>query len=508
MHRRFSLILSYILVLTLFFVFPGFGQNLEEFEKSVTEFELDNGMKFIVVERHDVPVVSFVTFAHVGAVNEVKGITGLAHIFEHMAFKGTKTIGTKNLQKELEAMKRVDQLFETIRKLRFSKDMKSKERLKELEKEFKKAQEEAQKYANSREFGEIIERAGGQYLNAFTTSDATGYFFSLPSNKIELWFALESDRFLNPVLREFYKEKDVVMEERRMRTESSPVGRLLEEFTTTAFKAHPYGEPVVGHMSDLQNISRAQALRFFQTYYGANNLVAVLVGDVHPDEVKQLAQTYFGRLPKKPQPPPVVTQEPPQKSERRVILYDVSKPFLIMGWHKGNMMSAEDPVFEVLADVLGNGRTSRLYKRLVKKEKVAVNVGAMSSYPGEEYPNLFAIYVVPSSGHTAEECEKLVWEEIEKLKKEKVKESELKKAVTRARANILYEIKSDLWLGVSLASYQTKTGDWRNFFTRLDRIEKVTIDDIQSIAQTYLTRSNATVAYIKTIESSESKPSH
>ena len=249
-----------LLALSLVLVLPGSAQDmLSQFEQKVTEFTLDNGLTFLVVERHEAPVVSFFTYADVGGVDEVKGITGIAHMFEHMAFKGTTTIGSKDLDKEMEAMHHVDEAYAVLKAEKRKRAMADPDRLAELEEAFEASKKEAQEWTENGEFEKVIERAGGTGLNATTSSDATRYFYNLPANKIELWFSLESDRFINPVLREFYVERDVVMEERRMRTESNPVGRLFEEFLSTAYKAHPYGEPVVGHMSDLQSFTRAEA---------------------------------------------------------------------------------------------------------------------------------------------------------------------------------------------------------------------------------------------------------
>ena len=272
------------------------ADDFKDIEGRVSEFTLKNGMKFLVLERHTAPVASFFTYADVGSVQEVKGITGLAHIFEHMAFKGTRTIGTKDYAKERVALEQVDKAFAALQMERQKGGKADPQKVKELEAAFKDAQEAAGKYVEKNEFGEAIERAGGRGLNATTAWDATRYFFSLPSNETELWFYLESERFRDPVLREFFKEKDVVMEERRMRTESQPIGKLLEEFLHAAYVAHPYGEPVVGHMSDLQNITRADAEAFFKKYYAPSDLTCVVVGDVIPKQVREMAERYFERI--------------------------------------------------------------------------------------------------------------------------------------------------------------------------------------------------------------------
>lgn len=494
---RCALMLAFV---TVWSVQGSRAQNLAEFEKKVTEFTLDNGLKFIVVERHEAPVISFFTYADVGAVDEVKGITGLAHVFEHMAFKGTTTVGSKDLAKELEAIKKEDEAFERLRRERNKGALADTNLVKQREAEFAAARKASQEWVVSNEMGEAIDRAGGVGLNATTSSDATRYFYSLPSNKMELWFTLESDRFLNPVLREFYVEKDVVMEERRLRTESQPIGRLIEEFITAAFKAHPYGEPVVGHMSDLKTMTRAEAEAFFKKYYGANNLTIAIVGDVNPGQMKQLAQTYFERLPAAPKPDPVETVEPEQLGERRIVVEDKAQPFLILGYHKGSIRHADDAVFTVMSDIVGRGRASRLYKNLVKEKKIAINATGFAGFPGVKYPNLMAFFAVPTKGHTTEECEAAIYDEIERLKNEPVSVEELKKAKTRARADLIRQLDSNSGIAGQLTFYQAVTGDWRNLFRRLDRINAVTAEDIQRVAKQYLIAKHRSVAVIKTVE--------
>ncbi len=279
-------------------------EGFKAVEKKVVEFTLKNGLKFIVLPRREAPVVSFVTYADVGSVDDPKGQTGMAHMFEHMAFKGTPTIGTKDYKKEKTALKKVDEAYAALQTERLKGEKANPERLKFLEEDFEKAQEQAAEYVERDEFSTVIERQGGVGLNAGTGADQTVYFYSLPSNKIELWFSLESDRFLNPVLREFYKERDVVMEERRLRIESQPIGKLVEEFLSVAYKAHAYGIMGIGHMSDLQNLTRAQGEEFFQKYYSPSSLTIAVVGDVDPEQVRRLARTYFGRIPGGPKPLP------------------------------------------------------------------------------------------------------------------------------------------------------------------------------------------------------------
>lgn len=491
-------------LLTILLAPAGIAQDLGEFEKDLTEFTLDNGLKFLVLERHDAPVVTCFTHVDVGSVDEVKGITGLAHIFEHMAFKGTSTIGVKDHKDEAKVLTRIDETFQTLRREIERVDDADPNRVAELRQELKQLQQEAQKFLVHDEFEETLKREGGTNLNAGTSSDYTVYFVNLPENKLELWMLMESERFRDPVLREFYLEKDVVMEERRLRTETQPIGQLIEDFLSTAYKAHPYGEPVIGHMSDLQAISRSQAEAFFREYYVPSSMTVAVVGDVDPDRVRQLARKYFGRLARRPDPRPVVTVEPPQEGERSVTVEDPSQPFVLVGYHKPGINHPDDAVFDAITDIVGMGRTSRLYETLVKERRIAVAASGFQGLPGVKYPSLFLFYSVPARGHTSEENLEAIYAQIERLKNEPVTQEELDKAKTRARAGLIRQLDSNEGLAQQLAFYEAVTGDWRNLFQQLDRIDAVTADDIQRVAKTYFTTKNRTVGVIQTTAESES----
>ncbi len=475
-----------------------FAQDLGEFEKNLTQFTLDNGLTFLVLQRHNAPVVTCYTHVDVGAVDEVTGITGLAHIFEHMAFKGTTSIGTKDYKDEAKVLTRIDETFEALRKEIEKGDKADPNRVAELRQSFQSLQKEAQKFLVHDEFEQTLKRQGGTNLNAGTSSDYTVYFVNLPENKLELWMLMESERFRDPVLREFYMEKGVVMEERRLRTETQPVGRLIEDFLATAYKAHPYGEPVIGHMSDLQAISRLQAEAFFREYYVPSNMVVAIVGDVNPDRVKGLAKKYFGRLPRRPDPGPVVTVEPPQDGQRDVTVEDPSQPFVVVGYHKPGINHPDNAVFDAITDIMGMGRTSRLYENLVKDKRIAVEASGFQGLPGVKYPGLFLFYAVPASGHTKEENLEAIYAQIERLRNEPVTQEELNKAKTRARAGLIRQLDSNEGLAQQLTFYEALTGDWRNLFKQLDQINAVTAEDIQRVAKTYFTTKNRTVGVIQT----------
>jgi predicted Zn-dependent peptidase len=491
-------ILLVILTVSLQAAFASqISSYLDNFEKRMTEFTLDNGMKFLVLERHEAPVVSFMTFTDVGAVNEVKGITGMAHIFEHMAFKGTPTIGSKDFKAESKALEKIEKTFDALKAERQKGDKADKAKLDLLEKQFKEAQEEADKYIVHDEFEQALTKEGASGLNAFTSNDETAYISSLPSNKLELWMYMESERFYEPVLREFYRERDVIMEERRM-GENNPQQRLDEEFLSIAFKAHPYGEPVIGHMSDLQAITSEKAKAFYKKYYCPADITVAIVGDVNPQEVKKLAQIYFGRIQARLKPEPVETVEPPQRGERRVVLQEEAQPFLIIGYHIPSFNHPDSVALETLSDILSSGRTSRLYKSMVKEKKIAVSVSAETGFPGNKYPALFGFFVNPAKGHSNQECEEEIYAQIEKLKTEPVTAEELQKAKTLVRASLIRQLNSNMGLAMQIAGYEVLTGDWRNLFKRIEAIEKVTAEDIQRVSNEYFTVQNRTVGCIET----------
>jgi len=486
---------------------PAPAQDIAAFEKKVSVKTLANGLTLLVCERPEAPVFSFFTHVDVGADREVPGITGLAHMFEHMAFKGTDRIGTSDYAKEKAALDAVETAYAAYDGERRRSVGRDDKKLAELDKAWKDAIAEADRYVVKNEFGEIIDREGGVGLNAFTNSDETGYFFSFPANRLELWAYLESERYLKPVMREFYKERDVVYEERRMRTESQPIGRLIEQFAATAFTAHPYGQPVVGWPSDLTTFSATDALAFHARYYVPSNMTVAVVGDVKAAEVFPLVEKYFGRLPKAPKPPPLRTSEPPQKAERLVVIKDTAQPFYVEGYHRPAFDHPDDAVYDVLQDLLSSGRTSRLYRALVRDKKIAAAASGFGGFPGVKYPGLFAFFGVPTPGHTPEEIRDAIRAEIERLKTEDVSDGELAMVKTRTRANLIRQLDSNQGLALQLGRYQARDGDWRELFRDVDQIQKVTKADVRRVANETFVDTNRTVAMIQSSQLATSRDS-
>ena len=469
------------------------AQNLAEFEKRVTEFTLPNGLHFIVLERHEAPVVSFHTYVNAGSVDDPKGKSGLAHMFEHMAFKGTETIGTTNWPAEKQALARVEAAYDALQAERNKLVKADPAKLKQLETALNATIEKANSYVVPNLYPRIIEENGGVGMNAQTGEDSTQYYYNFPANRVELWFYLESARFLHPVLREFYKERSVVREERRMRTESEPQGKLVEAENATAFEAHPYRVPPVGWASDIENLRVEDAQAFFDKYYVPGNITMAVVGDVNPIRIRALAEKYFSRIPKKPLPDPVLTIEPAQDGMKHVEVVSPAQPFEILAYHRPSQYDKDDPVFDVISSLLSGGRTSLLYRDMVVNKKIAYAAQAISSFPGSKYPNLFLFFLVPSQGHTLAENEKELNSILGNLQKEKVDAAALARVKTRTRASLMRQLDNNAGLARLLSEYYANFGDWKRLFTDIDEIDKVTGADVQRVAREYFTPGNRTV---------------
>jgi predicted Zn-dependent peptidase len=471
------------------------AQSLKDFEKRVNEFTLANGLHFIIFERHEAPVVSFHSYVNAGSVDDPSGETGIAHMFEHMAFKGTETIGTKNYALERQAMDEVEHVYDRYDAERNKGVKADPAKLADLDKQLKAAMEKANSYVIPNAYPQLIEENGGVGMNAGTGEDSTNYFYNFPRNRLELWFLLESQRFYDPVFREFYKERDVVREERRMRVESSPQGMLVEGLLASAFAAHPYRNMPGGWASDIENFRLPEAIAFYKKYYVPANITIAISGDVEAKECRRLADKYFSTLPSGPAPGGPRTVEPPQKGERRVAIESPAQPFMALGYKRPYQNDKDDPVFDVLSEVLSGERTGMLYTEMVRDKKISLAAGAQAEFPGGKYPNLFLLFLVPNMGHTVEENEKAAYQIIERLKTEKVSDETLNRIKTKVRASLVRRLDSNSGMAEALTYYSVNYGDWRKMFTSIDDIAKVTADDVQRVARKYLVPETRTVAY-------------
>jgi len=487
-----------VLLSVLLFAGAVSAQDLNSFAKNITVKTLANGLTVLIYERHEAPVFSFFTQVDAGSAQDPLARTGLAHMFEHMAFKGTTTIGTKDYAAEKVALEKVETAYAAFIEERDKRLGRDDKKLSDLEKSWKDAVKAADQYVINNQFGQIVESQGGEGMNAFTDYDETAYHYSFPVNRFELWAYLESERFIHPVMRQFYDERNVVIEERRMRTDSSPTGRLLEQFNTAAFQASQYQRPTVGWMSDLNTFSATDAEAFFHRYYIPSNMVIAVVGDVKSSEAMPIIEKYFGRIPSAPKPDERITTEPPQNSERRVVLQEMTQPIYLEGYHRPDYRDKDDAVYDAITDLMSSGRTSRLYRALVRDKKIASDSAGFTGLPGNKYAHLFAFYAVPLPGHTTDEVAKAIHEEIEKLRTQEISDDELKMIKTRAKANLIRGLADNGGLASQLAIYQTRYGDWKELFRSVDRIDAVTKADIKRVASQTFVPTNRTVGVIET----------
>jgi predicted Zn-dependent peptidase len=475
----------------------GMAQYLAGFEKKTTVKVLSNGLTLIVCERPEAPVFSFYTLVDAGSADDPQGASGIAHMFEHMAFKGTDKIGTTNYPAEKVALAKVEityAAYDAEYRKRVGQDP---AKLAQLKKVFEGAQAEAQKYVIPNQFDEIAERNGAVDVNASTGQDSTQYFWSMPSNRLELWAYLESSRIGQPVEREFYKERDVVQEERRMRIDSYPIGAMVEQFLAAAYTAHPYRVPAVGWESEISQVTATEAEAFHKKYYVPANIVVAVVGDLKAADVMPMLVKYFGPIPAGPKPEPMTTVEPPQFAEKSVVIREATQPFYIEGYHRPDYRDPDDSVYDAITDIISNGRTARLYKSLVRDQHIAADAEGFSGFPGQKYPGLFAFYAVPVPGQTPDAMAAAIHKEIDKLKNADVTDEELQMFKTRARAALLRGLADNSGLAHDLAEYQTRYGDWRELFRELDRINKVSKADVRRVANKVFVDSNRTDARIE-----------
>ena len=479
---------------------PLHAQKVPVFEK-----HLPNGLRLLLVERHDEPTIAGGWVAHVGSSNERLGITGIAHLFEHMMFKGTPTVGTKDYRKDLEIIAAQERVRDQMRleecRMRAEyrrgaiddllKPENKTERYRELEAEFAKLVTAQRDILVKNDFDRIYSGAGGSSMNAFTSEDMTAYFVAVPANKIELWMWMESERILHPVFREFYAERDVVFEERRMRTESTPLGRFQEEFNALFWESSPYAWPTVGWPSDLPAITKAQADEFYSIYYSPQNITLILVGDFQPDQAEAQVRKYFERIPRGPNTPPdVVTLEVKQLAEKRMNAEAETNPQVDILWHTVAFRHRDSYPLEILAQLLST-RTGRLYKSLVLGHGVATETYAGQS--SQKWEGLFNAGGEIREGHSPAEVEQGIYDNLEQLKQQEVPREELQKVKNNFAAAEYRKLSSNFPILMHLIRNDGE-GDWREINEAGAKIQAVTAADVKRVANAYFTKENRAVA--------------
>ncbi len=471
----------------------------------VVERTLPNGLRMLMVERHDDPSVSGGWVAHVGSANERPGITGIAHLFEHMMFKGTPTVGTKNYALDVEILAEQEAVREEMRreeaKLRaafrrgeiddLQKPENRGERLRELDRKFQELIARQREILVKNEFDRIYTAAGGSGMNAFTSEDMTAYFITVPANKLELWMWMESERLMRPVFREFYAERDVVYEERRLRTESTPLGKFQESFNSVFWDASPYQWPVIGWPADVSSISKAQADEFYATYYAPQNIALILVGDFSATRAEALATQYFGRIPRGPRDAPeIITWEPPQPAEKRFYAEAETNPQVDILWHTVPFGHRDSYALDVLARLLST-RTGRLYRGIVLGAQVATEVYAAQD--SRRWGGLFNAGGEAKDGHTPEEVETAIYAELAKLQQTDVPDAELQKVKNNFAANEYRKLSGNMPILFQLI-FNDGLGHWREINEAGPKYQAVSAADVRRVAQTYFTRENRAVA--------------
>ncbi len=478
------------------------AQNVE-----VEEFVLDNGMTFLLLPRYEEPnTISAGWVAKVGSVNERPGITGISHFFEHMMFKGTTTVGTRDAAADQAFMDKQKAVKERINELSWGQQYarflageiddpwdpaNDTEELKRLRAELKELMDAHKEAIVKNEFDSLYTAEGGRGMNAFTTHDLTFYFIDVPSNKLELWAWMESDRLEDSVFREFYSERDVVHEERRMRLESSPTGKLDEQFDAMFWQSSPYSWSVIGWPTDLNSYTREDFDSYFNVYYRPNNLVGVIVGDFQPEQARELVTEYFGRIPRgEKAPPPVVTLEMPQIAEKRLVGECECQDQVEVRYHTVPFMHEDSYALDVLVEIL-NGRTGRLYKDLVEGREIAQ--GARVGHDTRKYAGAFSFSARTKGDATPEDLEQAWYEHVERLKDEPVDDYELQKVKNQLAADSYRQLQSNSSLRVQLGFYEA-TRSWRYINEGPRRMQAVTAEDIQHVANTYFDETNRSVA--------------
>ncbi len=476
-------------------LWAALGQSLKQ---QVKVHRLANGMTFILLERHDSPIFGGVIRFRVGGVDEDPGKSGLAHLFEHLAFKGTRHIGTREPDREATALKQLEEAVDQVLAGE-SREPVDEQKLEKARQRVTERQEAHRKLLVPEEFSQLYTANGAKGLNATTNKDLTSYFVSLPANRLEFWCLMESERLRDGVLREFYSERDVVIEERLRGVETRPFGKLYEEFLIGAYGEAPYGIPTVGWLGDLEGLRTADAEAFRARHYRPENAVAALVGDFKIPEAIRLIERYFGSwrvLGPVPGKKKVIDADgdPPERPVRLEVPFN-SQPYLLVGFDKPAAPHPDAAAFDVLHELLEGGRSSRLYRSLVLERQVALNVFTFEG-PGQRFDNLFIVGAVSQGPHSAADVEEAILEEFAQLAKEPVGKQELTKALNALRASFVNDLDSLLGLALQLSYHQSLYGDWRQMLRSLEAALAVTPADIQKLAARYLLASRRVSAEI------------
>ncbi len=485
----------------------SFQEVTQKLKSSIKKVQLENGLRLIMMKRSTSPTLALYTKFLAGSSDETPEIAGTAHLLEHMLFKGTSNVGTTDWENEkkfyallkatgseLDTL-RLEERYYLDRELPIPKELTERKAI--LERRLKAVEEQQKKYIIKSEDTYIYEQHGQVGFNAYTTHDVTNYQIKLPANRLEIWAKLESDRLKNPVLREYYTERAVIMEERRMRVENRGFGMLREKFLSIAFEQSPYGRPVIGYESNIPYLDIYETEEFFRTHYTPDNMVIAIVGDLDFENTETIIKKYFSDL--KPSKGKRKLQKVKERfgiGERKIQFQYTGGSIFMLGFHKPPFPTQEDIIFSLIDSILTQGAESRLYKTLILKEQVCSQVSAWSSDPGERYSNLFTIFAYLNSDASPEKLEELIWEELEKLKKAEVSLEEISRAKNKITADFLRSVNNNASLADGLSYYELLTGNWEDMFLSYDRLNQITKEDIQKVAKKYFQKSNSVIGFL------------
>jgi predicted Zn-dependent peptidase len=485
-----------IWVAALFFAQSLWAQDLKQFEKKVTEFTLANGLHFILVERHEAPVVSFRTWVDAGSSEDPANQTGLAHLVERMGYKGTETFGTSDWVAEKKALDVVEEAADKLQEERNKGPRAAADRLELLRLDLDSAMDRAAAYSHPGEYTAFMQSSGADGLNSATAFDHTEFSCNLPSNRIELWFLMESQRLLTPVFRAFYGERDAALSEERTTVGNNSLGMMVRDLVATAFPTGPYHNPSIGWPSDIAGLRTREARGFYEKYYVPSNMVMTIVGDINPDECRKMAERYFGPLPSRPSPPKLSDSETAQLGPRTFELDVPTQPVVGVGFRRPSDKSPDAPVFTIINLILTGGHTGLLYKELVEKQRLAVEARGVSAYPASRFPCLFAIMVLPAKDRPHQDVEKALETALTGLTTQRVDDEMLNRARTMARVGFIHELETNAGISATLPAYYMAYGDWRELFTAMADVQKVTADDVLRVAHRYLVASQRTTGFV------------
>jgi predicted Zn-dependent peptidase len=476
------------------------AQDVKEFEKRISEFTLPNGLQFVVMEHHDSPAVCFYTYVRAGSTADAAGRTGLAYVLEEALFTGSETIGSRNWTAEKKALDAVETTYDELEAEQNRGTKASQSQLDKLQAQLRIAVDTANRLGAPRTYGLVLEEEGGIRVGVNTTPDAAEYTYSLPSNKLELWFLLESQRLMRPSFRDFYSVREALAGIRD-RAQAGPA-QLMAMLAATAFEAHPYRNPKMGWPGDINGLRRSDAQAMVEQYYVPGNTSIAIVGDVNPAEVRRIAERYFGPWTAQPLPGGVRTQEPMQLGPKMATLE--ARPVLgrpnpqlmtAVAYKRPSQYDRDDAALSILQVVLGHGKTALLQKELVTENRLAQAVQVRATFPAGRYPNLFTFLVVPAQGHTVEENERALEVYLNRLKMQPIEKPVIDRAQALVRVSVLNRLNSNAGLAELLGTYQAEYGDWRKLFATTDELNKVTAEDLQRVLTKYFVPASRTTVH-------------